>query len=289
VGGGETVPEAFRADYGLRGMLFEWARDIGRWMGDHDPLVHRTARKSAVALATTPNAALRLARVGARDVRVITEAALDGAEADLLGRLPAPEAVTANGEPFRFVSLGRLRHFKGYHLAVEAFARAGLPDAEYWVIGDGPERPGLEQLAGELGVGERVRFWGELPRAQALERLANCAVLVHPSLRESGGWVCLEGMAAGRPVICLDLGGPAVQVPPEAGFRIPATTPEVTVARLAEAMRRLAGDADLVRTMGRAGREHVRMRHVWGERIAEYSGFYDEAIGAGADATAWDE
>src|SRR2546430_4418443 len=42
----------------------------------------------------------------------------------------------------------------------------------------------------------------------------------HPSLHDSGGWVCLEAMAAGRPVICLDLGGPGYQVTEESGIKI---------------------------------------------------------------------
>ena len=66
----------------------------------------------------------------------------------------------------------------------------------------------MEKLARELGITANVKFWGGIRRAQVLEKLAECDVLIHPSLHESGGWVCLEAMAAGRPVVCLDLGGP---------------------------------------------------------------------------------
>ncbi|MFM6845653.1 MAG: glycosyltransferase family 4 protein, partial [Dolichospermum sp.] len=47
-------------------------------------------------------------------------------------------------------------------------------------------------------------------------------------------WVCMEAMAAGRPVICLDLGGPAVQVTEETGFKIAADEPYQVVRDLAE-------------------------------------------------------
>ena len=48
---------------------------------------------------------------------------------------------------------------------------------------------------------------------------------MHPALHEAFGNVCQEALAAGRPVICLDIGGPASQVTPETGFAAPATTP----------------------------------------------------------------
>ena len=114
---------------------------------------------------------------------------------------------------------------KAFHLGLRAFAQfhRQLPESEYWIIGDGPERKGLERLARQLGVAESVRFWGWLPRPEALRLLAECDVLVHPTLHDSGGWVCLEAMVAARPVVCLDLGGPGVQVTDETGIKLPAT------------------------------------------------------------------
>ena len=128
--------------------------------------------------------------------------------------------------------MGRLLHWKGFHLGLRAFAQADLSEAEYWVCGDGAEWDRLHQLVKELKIESQVKFWGKLPRDQVLEKLGQCHVLVHPSLHDSGGWVCLEAMAAGRPVICLDLGGPAVQVTQETGFKIPATTPEESIQGL---------------------------------------------------------
>ena len=100
-----------------------------------------------------------------------------------------------------------------------------------------PRRRSLEVLARRLGVDHKVRFWGHLPRKEALSKLERCHVLVHPSLHDSGGWVCLEAMAAGLPVVCLDLGGPATQVTQETGIKVAARNPRQTVVDLAEAMK----------------------------------------------------
>ncbi len=183
-------------------------------------------------------------------------------------------AYVRKANDFRIVSIGRLLHLKGFHFVLKAFARVqhALPAGEYWVIGDGPERSRLERLARELDVIERVTFCGWLPRSQVLEKLAECDALVHPSLHDSGGWVCVEAMAVGRPVICLDLGGPALQVTEEAGFKVPAISPEQVVNDLAETICRLAQDPALRKRMGEAGQKRVAEYFDWdrkGERISK--------------------
>jgi glycosyltransferase involved in cell wall biosynthesis len=95
-------------------------------------------------------------------------------------------------------------------------------------------------------------------------------VLVHPSVHDSGGWVCLEAMAAARPVICVDLGGPAEQVTSASGIKIPAATPTQVVHDLAHAMTAVAGDAGMRDAMGAAGRARVGDEYLWerkGERL----------------------
>jgi len=154
--------------------------------------------------------------------------------------------------------MGRLLHWKGYHLALRAFAQANLPNAEYWLLGDGPERDRLQSLAEDLGISSQVKLWGRLPREETLGKLGECHVLIHPSLHDSGGWTCLEGMAAGRPIICLDLGGPATQVTAQTGVKVAGYNPEQAVHCLAEAMAHLVGDAELRSRLGEGGRNHIR-------------------------------
>ena len=74
---------------------------------------------------------------------------------------------------------------------------------------------------------------GAVSQERARELLEACHVLVHPSLHDSSPFVCIEAMGAGRPVICLDLGGPAAQVTAETGFKVRASTPRDTVSALA--------------------------------------------------------
>lgn len=270
VGGGESAPPSFLVDAGWRPRIYEAARNIARWCGERDPLVVATARRSAMALAVTRETAHRLHAIGAKRVDILSEAALSAAERSYLSGLSSPTAE----EPMRFLSLGNLLHLKGFHLGLQAFAAADLPDSEYWLIGDGPYRGYLQQLTRRLGLERRVRFLGALPRAEALAKLACCHVLVHPSLHDSGGWVCLEAMAAGKPVICLELGGPREQVTNETGFRISAQDPARVIRDAARAMVTLAADPALRASMGQAGKRRVTTEYAWERKGALLSTLY---------------
>lgn len=274
VGGGESTPAAFLQALPAPARRGEQLREAARWLGEHDPLVRRTARRCAAAVAVTPETAARLRALGARRVEHLDVCGLPQAEIDALGRTPPPPEETV-----RFVSVGRLLAWKGFDLGLRAFAEAALPEAEYWVVGDGPERARLEALAQALGVAGRVRFWGRLPRPAALELLGQAHVLVHPSLHDSGGWVCTEALAARRPVVCLDLGGPALQVPGGAGLRVAAHTPAQAVADLRSALTALAADPARRRRMGEAGHDHVRRHAPWAAKAARLAALYAEVLG----------
>lgn len=267
VGGGEAAPQAFWRDFNLRAKIYEILRLFAHRVGELDPFVHLTAKRSAIVKVTTKDTAKRVSRLGTNKIEIVSEASLSLAEIAILDQLTLPEA-----SPVRFISMGRLLHWKGFYLSLKAFAQSGLKDAEYWILGAGVESEKLQQLAIELNIAHQVKFWGNLPRQETLTNLGQAHVLVHPSLHDSGGWVCLEAMAAGRPVICLDLGGPGVQVTPETGIKVPAHNPEQTVTDLATAMVTLAQDSQLRSQLGKAGKERVQKKYNWevtGEQLAK--------------------
>ena len=277
VGGGESAPKQFWTDFGMAGCLTEAVRELARWLGEHDPFVRRTARDSTIAFAATEATAVRLRSIGARRVEVISQLGLSQSEIDRLG-----EAGDRTTGPFRFVSVGKLLYWKGIHLGLRGFARTGLSEAEYWVIGDGPERGSLEIQARELGIADRVTFHGRLTREQSLDALTQCDVLVHPSLHDSGGYVCLEAMCAGRPVICLQLGGPGDQVTHEEGIPISASRPSQTVEEIAAGMVRLYGDPAMRRRMGSAGQARASTHYSWARKARAFSDLYEEIARARA-------
>lgn len=260
VGGGDTIPPAFYRSFNRRGQVYERLRVLVRWASELNPIVRLTARRARIALATTPEMALRLRRLGAQRVELMSQVAIAENEYEYLSQMPQRQS-----DSLRLLSMGQMAQLKGFHMGLRVFAQLlhEHPDAEYWLVGDGHDRAWLERLADELGISHRVRFWGSLSRQEALARLAECDMLVHPSLRDSGGMVCAEAMAAGRPVMCLDLAGPAMQVTPETGVKIAASTPEQAVADMAAAMLSIARDRDRLARMSEAARQRVAHEFLW--------------------------
>lgn len=109
-----------------------------------------------------------------------------------------------------FVFCGRLEVEKGVPLLLRAFARVHgiIPDATLRIIGSGPPRPALEQLAAELHIASNVTFAGWLDPPQIEEHLADGWALVVPSLwAEPLGLVAIEAIVRGVPVIASQSGG----------------------------------------------------------------------------------
>src|SRR5690606_21789283 len=142
------------------GVAQEALREAARALGERDPLVRRTAQAAALTIAVTPETAERVQKIGATNVVIKSQVALSD---DLLRTLQAKKRASR----IRVLSVGHLSPVKAFHLGIHALARSGL-DAEYFIIGDGPERRRLEQLALRLDLQHRVRFLGRLPHEQTI-------------------------------------------------------------------------------------------------------------------------
>lgn len=105
-------------------------------------------------------------------------------------------AGTGSGDYYLVVS--RLNAYKRIELAVRAFNRLGLPLV---IVGDGPDRPRLERLAGP-----NVRFAGWLSDSEVARAYRDCRALVFPG-EEDFGIAIIEAAASGRPVIAFRGGG----------------------------------------------------------------------------------
>lgn len=273
VGGGESAPAAFWQDFSWRGKLYEIARNVARRLAEYDPFVRMTARNSVYAWATTEDTAQRLRSLGAEQVEVYSQVGLSPQHIEELS------SYGSQTPPLRFISIGRLLHWKGFYLGLRAFAQATLPaTAEYWIVGDGPERQRLETLAAKLGIAQQVKFLGKLSRQETFQALGQSRVLVHPSLHESGGMVCLEAMAIGRPVICLDLGGPAVQVTQETGFKITAQTPTQVVTDMASVMTALTDKPEAWEQMSHRCLQRVRATYSWETKGKRFIQVYEDVV-----------
>ena len=144
------------------------------------------------------------------------------------------------------------RKFGALGDALEAVAR--VDGVELLVIGDGPERSGLEQRAAALGIAYRVRFLGAGTRDDVVALFRAVDVGLLTSAWENLPHTLLEALAVGTPVIATAVGGiPEVVVDGENGVLVPAGD----VPAIAAAIDRLRTDADLRGALARAAAPSV--------------------------------
>lgn len=171
------------------------------------------------------------------------------------------------------LALGRLHPNKGFALLLAALARTR--DVRLAIAGDGPLRGRLEQLAGGLGIAERVCFLGW--REDVPELMASADLLVCPSLHEPLGNIVIEAWSAGLPVVATASDGPAALIEDQvSGLLVPLPDqPGGGPAALAAAIERVASDAGLRSRLGQAGRRAYEAEFTEAAVVARYRRFFD--------------
>jgi glycosyltransferase involved in cell wall biosynthesis len=154
--------------------------------------------------------------------------------------------------------------------------RDSHPELRWEVVGDGPERPGLERLARELGLDGRVRFRGALPPAEARAAAQSAGLFVLPSVNEAFGVAYVEAMAGGVPAIgCRGEPGPHEIAAAGGGLRLVAPgDPEALAAEL----RGLLADPRWLDELGAAARATVAAAFTWEQCGAVTVAAYEAAL-----------
>jgi glycosyltransferase involved in cell wall biosynthesis len=169
---------------------------------------------------------------------------------------------------------------KGFGLAIKAFKEFvdKHPEAEFELVGSGPEEQKLGALVRRIHAESKVRFLPAMPRDELLRKMAAADVFLFPSLRDGGGTVAIEAMAVGKPVICLDVGGPGTNVTEGCGVKVTPRAPEGAIHELANALERLYLDQGLRSKMGEMARARAAQYYHWdrlGDRLMD---IYESAL-----------
>lgn len=203
---------------------------------------------------------------------------------DLERFAPTP-AVTSAAETWQvrfamqplLLFVGRLRHYKGVDVLIEAMTQ--VTGAHALVVGVGPMEQTWRQQAVAAGVQDQLTFLGEIPDPELLALYQAASVFVLPSTNraETLGIVQLEAMACGLPLICTELGTGTSYVNQHGvtGLVVPPNDP----GALAAAIRQLVADPGLRAAMGAAGRRRVEQEFTREVMLDRVLAFYREALG----------
>lgn len=168
-------------------------------------------------------------------------------------------------------------YFKGVDVLLRSMSRIVDPTVKLLIVGDGDLRPSYVQLAGELGLSNRVIFCGRVPDELLPAHYAACDLLVLPSTTqgEAFGLVLLEAMATSKAVVASDL--PGVRTVVDSGENGLLAVPGDAVD-LAEKICVLMEDEARRRAMGIRGREKVESNYTWQAVVQRLEQVYEEVI-----------
>lgn len=211
--------------------------------------------------------------------------------------LPSPELLLPGTDPEKFtppispptgppilLTVARLVPRKGIDTVLRSLPPIldRVPGLQYWIVGNGPARSSLGQLAQKMQLSHAVRFMdavsdSELP---AIYRQATVFVMTtradyHAASVEGFGIVYLEASASGLPVVAANSGGAAEAViENETGLLVPPDDP----VALQRALARLLDDSAMRQQMGRAGRLWVEREMNWNRVGRQFISLIDRAL-----------
>ena len=193
--------------------------------------------------------------------------------ADLQAHWIANQPITQSpSHPVIVLCVGRMVYKKGFDTLIRALAEPTLRDQDVLVvmIGEGDQKAEWQALAQALGVNDRLRWVGNVPKDKIGLYYNACDVLVNPSVRKpvDGLNVCvLDAMSCGKTVVGSTVAGnPLAIVDGETGF----LTAEGDPGALAAALAKLAADPALRQRMGAAARQRIETELGWPPLVQRY-------------------
>jgi glycosyltransferase involved in cell wall biosynthesis len=224
-------------------------------------------RDELVAFGVAPATKFRVIRLG---IELDERLSPDGA-----ARAETRRVMGVADERFVVGWIGRMTAVKRTDVVLESFRRLrdeGV-DAVLCMVGDGPDRQSVENLAGGLGIMRDSLFPGYQEDVGPF--FAAFDVFVLPSGNEGTPVTAIEALASGCPVVATRVGGvPDVVTDGEDGFLVDPGDVEGLAASLA----RLANDPALRARMGGAGRERMRSRYAVDRLIDDVDRLYRELL-----------
>jgi teichuronic acid biosynthesis glycosyltransferase TuaC len=254
-------------------------RQVPGWFG----------RRCAEACADVYSAAGRVICISEQVARRVREGAGDAARISVVYNgvdssffsaapgSPVTAKISPASEIVVILSVGMLIPTKGHDLLLRSVAAIAPshPQVQCRIIGTGPERARLQELALELRIEERVHFLGPRPRSEVAKAMRECALFALPSWYEGLGCVYLEAMSAERPAIgCSGQGIEEVIRHGENGWLIEPQD----LNSLTAALQTLLSDQPLQEKLGRNGRQTVLQGYTLAHQARRLLSIYEECL-----------
>jgi glycosyltransferase involved in cell wall biosynthesis len=262
---------------------------VGTWLGGlaRIPLVTtlhgtdvRLVRKVGVAKPLFGHVLNRSAAVTtvSRWLKDETEALAPGVHATVAPMPVATDLFTpgSSRDGQRLLFVGRLNQQKGIEHLLHAMASMKAP-ASLDIVGDGPERGAMNQLAQQLGVASRICWHGQLAQSELPSLYQRAAAVVIPSVDEGLGLVAVEALLCETPVVAFDSGGLRDVIQHEKTGLLVKPGDQAALARALDDLLARDGRGS---ELGRAGRLYALSAFAPESAARRYAEIYRRVLGA---------
>lgn len=192
--------------------------------------------------------------------------------------VPTAERTISDGDTTRLISVSNLHEGKGIDITIRALAKLKREENDnfhYTIVGDGYERPCLEELVDESGLGQQVSFTGAVPHNEVAPLLRQHDIFVLPSYREAFGIAYLEAMACGLAAIGVDGQGAAEFIRHgDNGLLVPPRDSNA----LAETLRYAQSHPEAMRQLAVAGQQTAWHDFSWESHARTLVSLYRDVI-----------
>lgn len=258
--------------YGWRAYLAEeikWM--VKKYFWKIDPLLRQTV-SHADAVLTMNSGVERVLHLPKEKVLRMTSVSTEA---------PTELKEVRKGQSFTILSAGRFVPLKGFDITIRSFARFyhqlpvhERPFARLVLVGDGPYKAYLEQLAREMEVQDQVKFIAWLHRSDYKKLYSESDVFLFPS-HEGAGMVVAEALSYGLPVVCFRNEGPGEFVNKDCGISVPYSRYDSSVTKFAEALRLLHDNPRLYVRLSEGARKRFTDRFHWDVKGEDLRDLYE--------------
>ena len=220
VAGGDEIPKGYAKTFALKQRLLESIRSLINSLVKIDPLMWLTYATADKIFFTSPAHLARVPNFVKNKAQIELAIGCDSPVSNLEKENNKQTIKRGN----RLLFVGRFLGLKGMDIGLDAFAliRQTRPDVTLTLVGDGIERDRWVTKAKLLNVFDAIDWRGWIRKEEVQKLYLEFDLFYFPSLRDSGGFVVLEALQNGMPVVCFKLGGPGMLVDESCGYAVEA-------------------------------------------------------------------
>lgn len=270
VGGMSQIPPSFIRDFALPVRLKMWLKAcLNRIQKNWSPRVWKAVNRAQAVICATQVEQTVLGKRPGPSLVVIPETGLE--QLEIRPRIPKED------KRFHLLWVGRFIPTKKLDLALRILSALDAEDIVLDVLGGGSpeEEHSYHQLAGKLGVSERVNWHGVVPHDEVMRQMCRCDLFLFTSVLETTSTVIMEAISAGLPIVCFDACGFGPIVDERIGRKFPCISPEQAVHDFSEAIGDLYRHPQERAALSSHARERLgsltwsskmeQVRHLYGE------------------------